>query len=142
MQFQCEGTALAGWLTVKVFPGDWGIDVEASHKWIVIEWEPLETSRESTEAKPDRSTRTPSKRRCTRYQWTIRATKDAMKSIIEEIPVLYYERHELNCRWCKPPMDQSRFKFLLLRIIREEENSAKDQRAIGAIIALIDNLSK
>jgi hypothetical protein len=44
--FQCEDTALVRWLAVKVFPGDWSIDVETSREWIVIEWEPLETMRE------------------------------------------------------------------------------------------------
>jgi hypothetical protein len=96
MLFQCENTALARWLAVNFFPGDWSIDVEASHEWIVIEWEPLETMRESIEATQHRSTRTPCKRQYTQYQYTIKAEKDATKSIIEEIPVLYYERHELS----------------------------------------------
>jgi hypothetical protein len=89
MLFQCDGAELARWLAVKVFPGDWSIDVEASCEWTVIDWEPLETVRESTEAIQHRSARIPCKRRCTQYQWTIKSTTDARKSIIDEIPVLY-----------------------------------------------------
>jgi hypothetical protein len=77
MLFQCEGTALARWLAVKVLPGDWSLDVKTSREWVVIEWEPLEITRESREATQHRSTRTPCQRRSTQYQWMIKATKDA-----------------------------------------------------------------
>jgi hypothetical protein len=55
MLFQCEDAALARWLAFQVFPGNWSIDVEASREWIVIEWEPLKTTRKSTEATQHRA---------------------------------------------------------------------------------------
>jgi hypothetical protein len=60
---QCEDSALARWIAVKVFPGDWIIDVEASGEWIVIDWEHLKTVRESTEATRHRSAGTPWRRK-------------------------------------------------------------------------------
>jgi hypothetical protein len=38
--FQCEDTELDRRLEVRVFLGDWTIEVDASREWIVIEWEP------------------------------------------------------------------------------------------------------
>jgi hypothetical protein len=76
---------LSRWLAVKVFLGEWSIDVEASREWIVIEWEPLESTRESTEAMQRGNTRTSCKRRYIQYQWTINTTNDAMKSVIEDL---------------------------------------------------------
>jgi hypothetical protein len=96
MLFQSEDTALARWLAVKNFPGDWRTEVEASREWIGIKWEPLETMRESTEATQHRSTRTPCKPRYPEYQRMITATKHTTKSIIKETPVLYYERHGVS----------------------------------------------
>jgi hypothetical protein len=96
MLFRDEDTALVRLLAVKVLPGDWSIGLEASRKWIVIKWEPLETMRESTEATQHRCPRTPCKRRYSQYQWTIKTAKYVTKSIIVEMSVLYCERHELS----------------------------------------------
>jgi hypothetical protein len=37
--FQCEDAELDHRLEVRVFLGDWTIEVNASRDWIVIEWE-------------------------------------------------------------------------------------------------------
>jgi hypothetical protein len=94
--FQCEDTELDRRLEVRVFLGDWTIEVDASREWIVIEWESRTRMIHSADGTHSRKIKTARDREYVQYLWEVKPTKEATKSIIERLALLYYERKELS----------------------------------------------
>jgi hypothetical protein len=94
--FQCEDTELDRRLEVRVFLGNWTIEVDTSREWIVIEWESDTCMIHSADGTQSRKMKPARDCEYVQYLWEVKPTKEAAKSILEGLAFLYYARKELS----------------------------------------------
>jgi hypothetical protein len=86
--FRCEDTALE----LKVFHGNWTIEIEASKEWTLIEWDAHSSLIYSNEAAQHDKVKASIERQFTQYTCDLILRKVTAHSIIEKVPLLYFEK--------------------------------------------------
>jgi hypothetical protein len=81
--FECEDTTLERGFKLKVYLGNWSLQVKASREWILIEWEQDSTTMRSIEATQRRSVQEACACEMIHYHWEVKHTKMTTKSLIE-----------------------------------------------------------